>query len=103
MEFRRVLFRSDNYNLGQRVYLAELDLDLIFENSDRTIIYSPLPKYPSTSRDIALLVKDEVIVKQIEDIIKANGQDIVESYQLFDVYKGSQIEEGYKSIAYSIV
>nr|WP_308691374.1 phenylalanine--tRNA ligase subunit beta [uncultured Terrisporobacter sp.] len=93
----------DNYNLGQRVYLAELDLDLIFDNSDRTIIYNPLPKYPSTSRDIALLVKDEVIVKQqIEDIIKANGEDLVESYKLFDVYKGSQIAEGYKSIAYSI-
>ena len=93
----------DNYSLGQRVYLAELDLDLIFENSDRTIIYNPLPKYPSTSRDIALLVKDEVIVKQIEDIIKANGEDLVESYKLFDVYKGSQIAEGYKSIAYSII
>ena len=92
----------DNYNLGQRVYLAELDLDLIFDNSDRTIIYDPLPKYPSTSRDIALLVKDEVIVKQIEDIIKANGEDILEGYKLFDVYKGSQIAEGYKSIAYSI-
>ena len=92
----------DNYNLGQRVYLAELDLDLIFDNSDRTIIYNPLPKYPATSRDIALLVKDEVIVKQIEDIIKANGEDLVESYKLFDVYKGSQIAEGYKSIAYSI-
>ena len=90
----------DNYNLGQRVYLAELDLDLIFDNSDRTIIYNP--KYPATSRDIALLVKDEVIVKQIEDIIKANGEDLVESYKLFDVYKGSQIAEGYKSIAYSI-
>lgn len=93
----------DNYNLGQRVYLAELDLDLIFENSDRTIIYNPLPKYPSTSRDIALLVKDDVIVKQIEDIIKANGEDLVESYKLFDVYKGSQIADGYKSIAYSII
>lgn len=93
----------DNYNLGQRVYLAELDLDLIFENSDRTIIYNPLPKYPSTSRDIALLVKDDVLVKQIEDIIKANGENLVESYKLFDVYKGSQIADGYKSIAYSII
>ena len=93
----------DNYSLGQRVYLAELDLDLIFDKSDRTIIYNPLPKYPSTSRDIALLVKDDIIVKQIEDIIKANGEDLLESYKLFDVYKGAQIAEGYKSIAYSII
>lgn len=92
----------ENYNLGQRVYVAEIDIDTVFENITLTKSYNPLPKYPSTSRDIALIVKDEVFVKQIEDIIKANGEDLVESYKLFDVYKGAQIEEGYKSIAYSI-
>lgn len=92
----------ENYNLGQRVYVAEINIDTVFENLNLTKSYNPLPKYPSTSRDIALIVKDEVFVKQIEDIIKANGEDLVESYKLFDVYKGAQIEEGYKSIAYSI-
>lgn len=92
----------ENYNLVQRVYVAEIDTDLVFENSDLSKTYTPLPKYPSTSRDIALIVKDEIFVKQIEDIIKANSCGLVESYKLFDVYKGSQIEEGYKSIAYSI-
>ena len=92
----------ENYNLGQRVYVAEINADLVFENLTVVKLYSPLPKYPSTSRDIALIVKDEVFVKQIEDIIKANSTEIVEKYELFDVYKGSQIEEGHKSIAYSI-
>ena len=92
----------ENYNLGQRVYIAEINIDTVFENLNLTKSYNPLPKYPSTSRDIALIVKDEVFVKQIEDIIKANGEDLVESYKLFDVYKGAQIEEGHKSIAYSI-
>ena len=92
----------ENYNLGQRVYVAEIDIDTVFENLNLTKSYNPLPKYPSTSRDIALIVKDEVFVKQIEDIIKANGEDLVESYKLFDVYKGAQIEDGHKSIAYSI-
>ncbi|WP_304969762.1 phenylalanine--tRNA ligase subunit beta [Romboutsia ilealis] len=92
----------ENYNLGQRVYVAEINIDTVFENLNLTKSYNPLPKYPSTSRDIALIVKDEVFVKQIEDIIKANGGDLVESYKLFDVYKGAQIEEGHKSIAYSI-
>lgn len=92
----------ENYNFSQRVYACELNIDFIFENTNKIITYSQLSKYPSTSRDIALLVKDEVFVKQIEDIIKENGQGIVESYKLFDVYKGSQIEEGYKSVAYSI-
>ena len=85
----------ENYNLGQRVYVAEINIDTVFENLNLTKSYNPLPKYPSTS-------KDEVFVKQIEDIIKANGEDLVESYKLFDVYKGAQIEEGHKSIAYSI-
>ena len=92
----------ENYNLGQRVYVAEINIYTVFENLNLTKSYNPLPKYPSTSRDIALIVKDEVFVKQIEDIIKANGEDLVESYKLFDVYKGAQIEEGHKSIAYSI-
>ena len=92
----------ENYNLGQRVYVAEINIDTVFENLNLTKSYNPLPKYPSTSRDIALIVKDEVFVKQIEDIIKANGEDLVESYKLFDVYKGAQIEGGHKSIAYSI-
>ena len=92
----------ENYNLGQRVYVAEINIDTVFENLNLTKSYNPLPKYPSTSRDIALIVKDEVFVKQIEVIIKANGEDLVESYKLFDVYKGAQIEEGHKSIAYSI-
>ena len=87
----------ENYNLGQRVYVAEINIDTVFENLNLTKSYNPLPKYPSTSRDIALIVKEE-----IEDIIKANGEDLVESYKLFDVYKGAQIEEGHKSIAYSI-
>ena len=92
----------ENYNLGQRVYVAEINIDLVFENINLVKRYVSLPKYPSTSRDIALIVKDEIFVKQIEDIIKANGGGLVESYKLFDVYKGAQIEEGHKSIAYSI-
>ena len=58
----------ENYNLGQRVYVAEINIDTVFENLNLTKSYNPLPKYPSTSRDIALIVKDEVFVKQIEDI-----------------------------------
>ena len=74
----------------------------MFANSDETALYKPLPKYPSTSRDIALVVKDNIYVKQIDDIISANGKGLVEDFKLFDVYTGNQIEKGYKSIAYSI-
>ncbi|MBU5307351.1 phenylalanine--tRNA ligase subunit beta [Clostridioides mangenotii] len=92
----------ENYDLGQRVYVAEIDVDSVFANSDETALYKPLPKYPSTSRDIALVVKDNIYVKQIDDIISANGRGLIEDFKLFDVYTGDQIEKGYKSIAYSI-
>jgi phenylalanyl-tRNA synthetase beta chain len=64
--------------------------------------YNPLPKFPAVSRDIAMLVKDEIMVKQIEDIIKQRAGKILEDIKLFDVYKGKQVPEGMKSVAYSI-
>ena len=78
---------TENYGIDVDCYIAEIDLDQLFEAAKMTKSYKALPKFPAVTRDIALLVKDEVIVKQIEDIIKANGEDIL---------------EGYKSIAYSI-
>lgn len=93
---------TDNYDIEERVYIAEIDLNSVFEASNLNKKYKSLPKYPSVSRDIAMLVKDEVTAAEIEGIIRANGKDIMESIKLFDVYKGKQVPEGMKSIAYSI-
>ena len=64
--------------------------------------YKALPKFPAVTRDIALLVDDAVLVQEIEDCIRKAGGNIVEKVQLFDIYKGKQIPEGKKSIAYAI-
>ncbi|MBQ9708920.1 MAG: phenylalanine--tRNA ligase subunit beta [Firmicutes bacterium] len=94
---------AENFGLGgQRVYAAELKVPAIDRNSDRTIIYSPLPKYPAVSRDIALLVDEEMEVGSIEETIKANGGAILESVKLFDVYRGKQVDEGKKSVAFAL-
>ena len=93
----------ENYGISKRVYIAEINLDESYKISDQTIVFVPLPKYPAITRDIALLVTDDVEVAQIETVIKNNGEGLVEYCELFDVYKGDQIEDGYKSIAYSIV
>lgn len=93
---------ADNYEIGTRAYIAVIDLDVLFENAVLGRTYSPLPKYPATQRDISMLVKDDITVKEIEDVLKAQGGKILESVKLFDVYKGSQIQEGFKSVAYSI-
>lgn len=92
----------NNYHIGTRVYFAEIDMNVLLSAARLEGDFTPLPKFPSTSRDIAMLVKDEVLVGDIEAIIKQRGGKILESYKLFDVYKGKQVEDGYKSIAYSI-
>lgn len=93
----------ENYNLDKRVYVCEFDFEKVFNNLEHTIKYKPLPKYPSSSRDLAITLKDDIVVKDIEDIIIKNKSNIIESFELFDLYKGDQIEKGYKSVAYSIV
>ena len=64
--------------------------------------YEPLAKYPSITRDFAVVVNKTVLAKQIEDIIKSKGENILESFKLFDVYEGDQIEKDLKSVAYTI-
>ncbi|MFI3230352.1 MAG: phenylalanine--tRNA ligase subunit beta [bacterium] len=93
---------SKNYEIGEKVYFGYLYVRKLVELSDFGITYKPLPKYPSITRDIAMVVKEEVSVKEIEKIIKLKGGKLLESIMLFDIYKGNQIKEGYKSVAYNI-
>lgn len=93
----------NNYDIDNRCFIAELNLDLLIKNANSDKKYKSLPKFPAMTRDIALLVDDAVLVQDIEDTIKKQGGGILESVKLFDVYKGKQIPEGKKSIAYSIV
>ncbi len=93
---------ADKYGIGAKTYIAVIDVDKLYELADFDRKYRSLPKYPAMTRDIALLVKEEVIVKDIEDIIKAKGGKLLEDIQLFDVFRGKQIPEGYKSVAYNI-
>lgn len=92
----------DNFGMKERVYVAELNFELIVLHSNLDRKYIPLPKYPSVTRDIALVVDEGIMVKEIEKIIMENSKKLVEAIKLFDVYKGGQIEKGKKSVAYSI-
>nr|WP_297396362.1 phenylalanine--tRNA ligase subunit beta [uncultured Peptostreptococcus sp.] len=92
-----------NYGIGKRVYIAEIDLDTVYSLANDTIIFKSLPKYPAITRDIALVVEDKIEVASIEEVIMDNAGGLVEACRLFDVYKGDQIGQGYKSVAYSIV
>lgn len=94
---------AERYGMsGVRIYCCELMFDAVKRHSDRTVVYVPLPKYPSTSRDIALLVDEDMEVGKIEDVIKEYAGNILESVKLFDVYRGKQVEEGKKSVAFAL-
>lgn len=86
----------------ERTYIGVVEVKPLVENASLTSRYKPLPKFPAVTRDIAMLVKDEIMVKQIEDIIKQQSGNMLEDVKLFDVYKGKQVPEGMKSVAYSI-
>lgn len=93
---------TENYGINVNCYVAELDLDSLFEASTTVKSYKPLPKFPAVTRDIALLCDDSILVAEIEETIRKAGGNLVEKVQLFDIYKGAQIPEGKKSIAYAI-
>ena len=94
---------AENYGMdGVRIYCCELMFDAIMRHADTDIVYTPLPKYPSTSRDIALLVDEDMAVGKIEEVIRKHGKKILENVKLFDVYRGKQVEEGKKSVAFTL-
>ncbi|MGL5477688.1 MAG: phenylalanine--tRNA ligase subunit beta [Clostridium sp.] len=93
---------NENFGIDKPCYIAELDLDSIYDNSVTEKKYKELPKFPAVTRDIALLVEDSILVGDIEDTIRKASGNLVEKVELFDIYKGEQIPEGKKSIAYAI-
>ena len=95
---------AERYGLdGVRVYCCEIMFGAIERRADTRVNYHPLPKYPSTARDIALLVDEEMEVGRIEEVIRSSGGKLLEDVRLFDIYRGKQVEEGKKSVAFSLV
>jgi phenylalanyl-tRNA synthetase beta chain len=93
---------ADTYQIGERAYVAVLDMPYIVEKASFEIKYQGLAKFPAVTRDISMVMPKEVLVGTVEDIIAKRGGKVLESYNLFDIYEGSQIKDGFKSVAYSI-
>ena len=93
---------ADNYGIGERAYVAVIDMPEIVEFATFDRKYEGIAKYPAVSRDISMVVPKEILVGQIEDVIDKKGGAYLESYKLFDLYEGAQIKAGFKSVAYSI-
>ena len=94
---------ADNYGIGDRAYVAVIDMPEIMEYATFDRKYTGIAKYPAVTRDISMVVPKNVLVGEIENVIEKKGGSYLESYALFDLYEGAQIKEGFKSVAYSIV
>jgi phenylalanyl-tRNA synthetase beta chain len=92
-----------NYDIDAPVFAAELDFEVLALAADMTRAYSPLRRHPAVTLDIALLADEDVAVRDIEEIARANGGGLLESVKLFDIYRGKQIAEGKKSLAFNLV
>ena len=92
----------ENYDMKTRAFIAVLDMPFITEMETFERHFKGIAKHPAVNRDISMVVKKDILVGQIEKVIREKGGHHLESYHLFDIYEGSQIKAGYKSVAYSI-
>ena len=93
----------ENYGINERFYCFTLDADLMFRKANAEKMYTPLPKFPAVTRDLALVCDDSIPVLTLEKAIIRGAGSLLENIKLFDVYKGEQIEKNKKSVAFSIL
>ncbi len=86
----------------QRTYVALVDVSVLIEASTTKRQYKQLPKFPAVTRDIAVVVKDELYVADLMAAISQKGGEYLEEVKLFDIYKGAQVPEGMKSVAFAL-
>jgi phenylalanyl-tRNA synthetase beta chain len=94
---------AENYGIKQPVYIFEMDVETLMKYTAKNFKYESLPKYPAISRDLAMLVDEEVQAADIEKVIAKNGGKFFQGVTLFDVYTGKQVAEGKKSMAFNLV
>lgn len=92
-----------NYGIEKRAYLAEVNITKLVKYSRSNKKYVEVPKFPAVERDIAMLVDESVEVGEIEKIITKKGKKLLESVNLFDVYRNEKLGENKKSVAYSLI
>ncbi|MFH1704159.1 MAG: phenylalanine--tRNA ligase subunit beta [Nitrospirota bacterium] len=84
------------------IVLFEIDLDLLMKYIPDSITYTPIPKYPSVERDVAVVVNEDIPASEILSMIRTFPSELIENVSVFDYYKGGNIPEGKKSLAFSI-
>ncbi len=93
----------DNYAISKRAYLAEVNVTKLVKYAKANKKYTEVPKFPAVERDIAMIVDEKIEVGQIEKVITKKAKKLLESMQLFDIYRNEKLGENKKSVAYALV
>jgi phenylalanyl-tRNA synthetase beta chain len=94
---------QQRYDLPHRAYLAELDLERLYEAVPERITYQPISRHQELARDLAIVVDQQVLAQDIEETIVLHASDLLRSVTLFDVYTGDPIPSGKKNLTYSLI
>ena len=93
---------AENYGVDCELYAAELSFDALYASMGGKAVYQPLPKFPAVTRDIAVVCDAAVTVGALEDCIRRGAHGLLKSVTLFDIYTGTGIPEGKKSVAFNL-
>ncbi|MBQ2893846.1 MAG: phenylalanine--tRNA ligase subunit beta [Oscillospiraceae bacterium] len=91
-----------NYGMDAEVYCVEIDFSKLFTLQLPDPTYTPLPKYPTVSRDLAIVCDEAVTVAEAENVITAAAGKLLRGIRLFDIYRGVGVPDGKKSMAFSL-
>ncbi|GAB6181144.1 phenylalanine--tRNA ligase subunit beta [Desulfotomaculum defluvii] len=92
----------ENFELPGRTVAMKLDLQVLAQTDRPVKQYQGLPKFPTVERDLAVLVKQEVLAADMLSIIQKAAGNLLKETEIFDLYQGTQVPEGYKSVAFSM-
>ena len=93
---------AENYDIDSEIYCAEINFTALMALRLPEPTYTPLPKYPTVSRDLAVVCDEEITVAQVEAVIEAAAGKLLRNIRLFDIYRGTGVPEGKKSMAFSM-
>ena len=93
---------AQNYGVDAEIYCAEIEFTALFSLTGDTPIYTPLPRFPASTRDLSVVCDEAVTVGDLTGTIRANGGKYLESVQFVEVYRGAPIRAGQKSVTFSL-
>ena len=93
---------AKNYDIDGEVYCAEINFTTLLNLQLPEATYTPLPKYPSVARDLAVVCDESITVAEVENVITAAAGKLLRNIRLFDIYRGTGVPEGKKSMAFSL-